>query len=501
MGDLPAKSARALPLWAAASWNRRHRGGNVSQVHAGRPTSVETKLFNSGLTIAAWMMGAMVTAMILWSPYLAYAYHNPLAHLVLASIDAGVALLVAYLVHGRYIRHGALQDLLLTYGLVLLAVAGIGLTYVTDIMGAVGTGSPETWLLLALRLAGAGLIACAALVKQRPARQPATRQFWILAPVAVMAMVFFALWMAESPAGPIQEQIPVTAQNMLLSQPVPRIMQGLAAFGFFVASVAFAVQKKRRDSELLRWLAPAFALVGFAAVNTVLSPLLFADWVATGDLLRSGGYLLLMIGATREIRQFWSTSARAAVQDDRRRLAREIHDGVVQELIYIRSVSHAIPADFSTGPRIIAACDRALDEVRSAIQTLGRPSDEPLGVILNRVARELAERYEVDLEVDLDGTVYVEPDQQHALMRITREAVSNAVHHGKAGKVRLRLTKDGGHRLLAIQDDGNGFDVGATVSANEGYGLISMRERARTLPGSFSVEAATGAGSVVTVKW
>jgi signal transduction histidine kinase len=107
----------------------------------------------------------------------------------------------------------------------------------------------------------------------------------------------------------------------------------------------------------------------------------------------------------------------------------------------------------------------------------------------------------VDLEVDLDGTVYVEPDQQHALMRITREAVSNAVHHGKAGKVRLRLTRDGAHRLLAIQDGGTGFDVGATVSANAGYGLISMRERARTLPGSFSVEAATGAGSVVTVKW
>lgn len=497
MGDLPTRSARALAQYAA-SWNRR-RGGNLSQVHAGRPTSVQSKPFNPGLTVAAWMVGAMVTALILWSPHLAYAYHNPLAHLVLASLDAGVALLVAYLVHGRYIRHGALQDLLLTYGLVLLAVAGLGLTYVTDILGTIGTGSPETWLLLALRLAGAGLIAWAALANERPARKPATRQVWILAPVAVMAVVFLALWTAESPAGTIQEQIPVTEQ--FLSQPVPMIMQGLAAFGFFVASVAFALQRKRRDSELLHWFAPAFALVGFASVNTVLSPLLFADWIATGDLLRSGGFWLLMIGATREIRQFWSTHARAAVQDDRQRLAREFHDGVVQELVYIRSVSHAIPADASSGTRIIAACDRALDEVRSAIQALGRPSDEPLGAMLDRVARELATRYEVDLEVDLDGTVYVEPDQQHALMRITREAVSNAVHHGKAGTVRLQLTKDGGRRLLAIQDDGNGFDVAATVSANAGYGLISMRERARTLPGSFSVEAATGTGSVVTVKW
>ncbi|MHA6668506.1 sensor histidine kinase [Homoserinimonas sp. A447] len=443
----------------------------------------------------------MITALILWSPYLAYAYHNPLAHLVLASIDAGAALLVAYLVHGRYIRHGALQDLLLTYGLVLLAVSGIGLTYVIDILGVISTGAPEAWLLLALRLAGAALIARAALANQRPARQPATRQVWILAPVAVITVVFLALWTAGPSAESIEDQVPVTVQNLFLSQPVPMIMQGLAALGFLVASIAFASQMKRRDNELLRWLAPAFALVGFASVNMVLSPLLFADWIATGDLLRSGGYLLLMIGATREIRQFWSTRARAAVQDDRRRLAREFHDGVVQELVYIRSVSHSIPVDAASASRIIAACDRALDEVRSAIQALGRPSDEPLGAMLNRVARELAARYEVDLEVELDGTVYVEPDQQHALMRITREAVSNAVHHGKARNVRLRLMKDGSHRLLAIHDDGDGFDVAETVSRNAGYGLISMRERARTLPGSFSVEAATGAGSVVTVKW
>jgi signal transduction histidine kinase len=188
------------------------------------------------------------------------------------------------------------------------------------------------------------------------------------------------------------------------------------------------------------------------------------------------------------------------VLDDRRRLARELHDSVIQELAYIRAECHRLPAD-ATSERLIAACDRALDESRAAVHALGRPSAEPLGFVIHRAARELADRYKVDLEVDVDDSITADPEQMHALMRITREAVSNAVHHGKADRVQVQLTHDGGERRLAISDDGSGFDVQAAVLSKAGYGLVSMRDRATMLPGSFDVMAEEGSGSVVTVRW
>jgi signal transduction histidine kinase len=219
-----------------------------------------------------------------------------------------------------------------------------------------------------------------------------------------------------------------------------------------------------------------------------------------GDAFRTACYLLLLVGATREIRQYWSTQASAAVLEDRRRLARELHDGVIQELAFIKSQSLTLSGG-SAAARIVGACNRALDEARAALQALGHTGDEPLGLVLHRAAQELAERHAVVLEVDLDDSIDAGAEQQHALMRITREAVSNAVRHGNAQRVRIRLAKDGELRCLTVHDDGEGFDLAAVLGAAPGYGLTSMRERAELLPGAFRIDTQNGKGSVVTVTW
>jgi signal transduction histidine kinase len=174
----------------------------------------------------------------------------------------------------------------------------------------------------------------------------------------------------------------------------------------------------------------------------------------------------------------------------------------VQELGYIRAESHALLTGSPHASRIIAACDRGLDEARSAVSALGRTADEePFGFTLHRAAREIAERYRINLEVDLDDSIAADADQRHALMRIAREAVSNAVRHGKAERVWVRLSRNDGERRLTVEDDGSGFDVDAMMAAGSGYGLTSMRDRARGLPGALRVESQTGKGSVVTVAW
>jgi signal transduction histidine kinase len=233
----------------------------------------------------------------------------------------------------------------------------------------------------------------------------------------------------------------------------------------------------------------------------MLFPSIYTDQIYTGDLLRTACYVVLLGGAVREMQQFWSARARVAVLDDRRRLARELHDGVVQELAFIRAESHRIPEDLPSRSRILEACDRGLDEARAAIQALGRPSDEPLGFMLHRAARELAERYGVELEVEVDDSITARAEQKHALLRIAREAVSNAVRHGQAHRLCLSLARDGETQRLTIRDDGRGFDLARTASNSGGYGLTSMRDRARALPGSFDVHAERGSGTQVTVTW
>src|SRR5690349_19121870 len=101
-------------------------------------------------TLIGWALGVAVTTAILGTPYLVFAYHSPDLHLVLDSLDTGVALLVAYLLLGRYTRSGRLQDLLLADGLLLLGLAGIGLTLVLRLVG-LDDDRGGVWLPVAVR--------------------------------------------------------------------------------------------------------------------------------------------------------------------------------------------------------------------------------------------------------------------------------------------------------------------------------------------------------------
>ncbi len=456
-------------------------------------------------SLAGWSAGLAVTVLILATPFFSFGVRSPSLHLVLDSVDASVALLVAYLVHGSFVRRGRLQDLLISQGLVLLAVAGLGLSYLAELFVGFAPGTLDVWLPLTVRVLGAMLVVAGALAWNRttPVR---LLQRWPFVPAAVLvAVVLGVLWALGSrlPVALDLSILPASAQRPSLSGHLLLLLaQAVGAVCFLVASVAYTVQAARYHDELLRWLGPACALAGFARVNYVLFPSLYTDWLYTGDLLRTGCYLVLLVGATREIRQFWTTQAEVAVLADRHRLARELHDGVIQELSYIRSESHALPAAaVAQRGTIIGACDRALDEARSAVQALSHTGEDTLGLTLHRAAQQVTDRYGVSLEGELDGGVAAGPEQRHALVRITREAVSNAIRHGGAQRLTLRLSQRDGRRYLSVEDDGHGFDVAATAETSTGYGLTSMRERARGLPGSLQIRSSPGAGSVVTVAW
>ncbi|MHA7264337.1 sensor histidine kinase [Arthrobacter sp. TMN-37] len=361
----------------------------------------------------------------------------------------------------------------------------------------------DVWLPLTLRLIGALFIVSAALVS--PARQVVFKSGWwvLVVPMLTVVVMSSAMWEGRSLLPPALEQSvdAVTQPTLLAVHPLFLIAQGVAAACFMVASIVFTKRAVDHPDPLLCWIGPACALGAFARVNYALFPSQYTDWFYTGDMLRTGFYLLLLVGASREIKQYWDAYSRVAVFEDRRRFARELHDGVIQEIALLRMEGSSLPPGLQARDRILTGCDRALDEARAAVHAFGHGGDEALGLVLHRTARELSQRYRVRLEVDLDDSIAASAEQQHALVRITREAVANAVRHGRAGHLRIRLSADGDQQCLVVQDDGTGFDVPGAAVLGAGYGLTSMQERARALPGSLDITSRPGEGSAVTVTW
>jgi len=188
------------------------------------------------------------------------------------------------------------------------------------------------------------------------------------------------------------------------------------------------------------------------------------------------------------------------VLEDRRRLARDLHDGLTQELTYIyaqalRLQSH--PEDRRVAEQLSGAAGRALDEARHAIGALTRPADQAFGLSLEQTVEDLGRRYDVQTLTSIEHAVVVTPERAEAILRITGEALRNAARHGAARCVSVRLTAE--PLALTVEDDGRGFCPDRVVS--RGFGLTSMRERAEGAGASYALTSAVGRGTEIRVSW
>jgi signal transduction histidine kinase len=277
------------------------------------------------------------------------------------------------------------------------------------------------------------------------------------------------------------------------------LIQLLTMLLFTAASFGFIRRSKTTGDELMRWLAAGTLLAAFSRLHYALFPSLYSDWVYTGDFLRVGFYTLILIGAADEIRRYWNGLASAAAAEERRRIARDLHDGLAQELAYIAVQSRWLANhgdDHQTLRNVGAAADRALDESRRAIAALTRADDEPLDVALAQAAEEVADRVNTTVRLDLQEVPPVDADAQEALLRIAREAIANAGRHSGADEVVVRLSSDDCVRLQ-VTDEGVGFDPATLI--HDRFGLISMRERAEALNAELLVTSSPGRGTSVEV--
>jgi signal transduction histidine kinase len=450
--------------------------------------------------LAAVVLGfcAALTIAVVALPFVRFAYRAPALHVSLETANALIALLVAYLVYGRFRNSRRLQDLLLSMALCTVAAANLLLTALPTALTFGQVGDPTDRGATAIRLLGTFVLTAAAVVPRRTYVRD-RRTVLAVAAMAVLGVVLGLVLIGSLRVDDVLAAPDDATRPLLVSDPALLTAQGIGAVLYAVAAVCLTRKVAHHADELLRWVGAACVVGVFARIHYLLYPSLYSEFVYTGDLLRLGSYLLMLVGAAREIRSYWAARQEAAVLEDRRRMARDLHDGLTQELTYISSQAQRLVArpDPRTAGMVAAAAARAADEARQAISALTAPSEDTFPVALQRLADDLAHRYDVKIVTQVSSAASVDGRQAVALLRITAEAVRNAVRHGPAERIELRLAAQ--PLCLAVVDDGRGFDP--AVGRPGGFGLTSMRERAESVGAEFSIRSEPGEGTTVEVTW
>jgi signal transduction histidine kinase len=212
--------------------------------------------------------------------------------------------------------------------------------------------------------------------------------------------------------------------------------------------------------------------------------------------------MFLLVGASREIVSYWESRAEAARLEERRRVARDLHDGLAQELVVVASQAHRLERSSERDPglrQLVNSVERAVGEARRAISALTGPEDQSLHAAITELVEQVAERTESVVDADLDPEVRVAAQVREQLVRIVREALTNAIRHARPSSVAVRLRQNGSV-VLEIFDDGIGFDPEEAGDARDRFGLIMMKERATAIGGDLSIQSKPGAGTLVRVE-
>ena len=457
-------------------------------------------------TLLAAGVGALVTLVVTILPFVRFAYRSESLHIAIETTSALIAALAAYLIYGRVRRRCSLNDLALVAALVVFAFANLFLSALPAAFSGEERGEFATWAPLFARLLGAAMFAASALLPPVPVTRARHVMFAVVAAcsLALAGIAAAVLTLGDRlPEGLDPRTAPHTLDlPEFAGHPSITALQVLAALLFGLAAAGFTRRAGQTGDELMKWFAAGSALAALARVNYAIFPSLYSDWVYTGDALRLAFYLVILLGAAREIRAYWRDVAEAAVLEERRRLARDLHDGLAQELAFIKLEAQRLARQLPDGARgagasLAVAADRALFDARRAIAALTEPIDRHIDELLAETAQELASRAGARVNLNVEPELEVEPHTREELLRIVREAITNATRHGRAETITVELS-DGGGLRLRVADDGRGFDPDGPTGA--GFGLTSMRERAEALGGEFRIASRPGVGTEMEVR-
>ena len=227
----------------------------------------------------------------------------------------------------------------------------------------------------------------------------------------------------------------------------------------------------------------------------------------------------LLIARQREVRELRQNLLRqageSAAQQERNRLARDLHDSIKQQIFSISMGAAAVQARWDTDPQgarealsdVRRSAQEAMVEMNALLQQLSPTPLERVG--LSQALRDQCEAFSyrtgADVQItfgDLPADDRLSPGAQESVFRIAQEALSNAARHARAEQVHLSLGlhEPDGPLVLEIQDDGLGFEPGTVQSGmgpHRGMGLGNIRQRVLALGGEVEIDSAPGKGTLL----
>jgi signal transduction histidine kinase len=304
----------------------------------------------------------------------------------------------------------------------------------------------------------------------------------------------------------------------LLTAALLGVQLGIGAMFLLAASLAYrAAVRDHRPADA--YLAIGLVLAAFSQVHAAVNPGSYATLVTTGDFLRVAFYATLLAGvivqsrfdvrtiqeANAELRLLRDAEVNRALLEERGRLAREMHDGLAQDLWYARlkqgRLAQLVVGDEerALAQDVMDAIDSGIADARQTVMAMrAATTDASLLEVIERYVDDFGDRFALDVRFESSGSLpELSPRAQAEVLRIIQEALNNVRKHADATVIRVGAEVEDGSMRISVSDNGRGF---ATGGATRGFGLISMKERAGLIGAALDVRSAPADGTRVTLS-
>jgi signal transduction histidine kinase len=420
--------------------------------------------------------------------------HAPTLRPALEMMLSMLSLSAAWLLRAQFAASRRLRDLLivcvtLATGLMNLFVNA--LPAALNVQGGAYLAAAALWG----QLATAGLFASAAAVpiEKMVARPGRTARIGSLLGLAPLTAAGVGGLLTSALGVDLHTQTGAAGEAVLVA--VVMVTMALLAY----AATALIRQNVGQSDHVVALLAIAALLLAGASLCHLTMRSLPITEVGTGTVMRLLASGMMLCAAVVLERRVGSRVANAAALAERRRVARDLHDGIAQDLAFIAAHGEQIATEMGEEHPLVVAARRALQMSRSTISDLSDPAGATATEALDAVAQELRDRFDLAIAVNAHIDGHLPSAVREHLSRIAREAIANAARHGQARNILVSLRQADGGLALRIVDDGCGIPIGDRGATPEGFGLRSVRERAGALGGHLTVRPAAQGGTELEV--